>query len=143
MRSPGRLGRVGLSGARAGGRAGSGLAFSGLSVPAVQHGDSLVAQLTVGLSGSSVEVEVTAPAGQAFSAGKQPKPKPKPKPVVVARAVRKGVAAGRLKLTVPLNAGGRRELKRRKHLRVTVTIVVTPPTGKPQTATSTVTLESR
>jgi hypothetical protein len=121
------------------GTAGGTLAFSGLSLLAVQHGDSLVAQLTIGLSGSRVEVDVTAPAAQAFSARK----KGKPKPVVLARLVRKGVAAGRLKLTVPLNASGRRELGRHKRLTVTVTIVVTPPTGKPQTATHTVTLESR
>ena len=121
------------------GTSGGTLAFSRLSLPAVQHGDSLVAQLTIGLSGSRVEVDVTAPAAQASSARK----KQKAKPVVLARLVRKGVAAGRLKLTVPLNANGRHELKRNKHLTATVTIVVTPPTGKPQTATHTVTLESR
>jgi alpha-tubulin suppressor-like RCC1 family protein len=115
------------------------LAFSGLSLPAVQHGDSLVAQLTIGLPGSNVEVEVTTPAGQASSARR----KGKPKPVVLARLVRKGVAAGRLKLTVPLNAKGRQELGRHKRLKATVTVVVTPPTGKPQTATHAVTLESR
>jgi hypothetical protein len=52
--------------------------------------------------------------------------------------VRASVAAGRLKLTVPLNATGKRMQQSHKHLAVTVKIIVVPPTGQPQTATHTV-----
>ncbi len=80
------------------------LAFSGLSLAAVQHGNSLGVSLTVELAGSRVEVEVAAPAAQVSSAAK----KGKRRPVVLARLVRKNVASGRVKLTVRLDAKGRR-----------------------------------
>jgi hypothetical protein len=114
------------------------LAFSDLLLAAVQRGRSLLVGLTVGLAGSKVEVDVTAPAAQASSTKKGDKPKP----VVLARLVRASVAAGRLKLTVPLDAKGKRALKHRHHLTLTVKITVTPPTGQPQKATHTVTLKS-
>jgi hypothetical protein len=115
------------------------LAFSGLSLAAVHHGGSLVVGLTVEFAGSRVEVDVAGPAVQASNATK----KGKPKPVVLARIVLANVAAGRLKLTVPLDAKGRRALKRHKHLTLTVRITVTPPAGQSQTATHMVTLEDR
>ena len=115
------------------------LAFSDLVMSAVQHGRSLLVGLTVGAAGTRVEVDVTVPAAQASSTKKRGKPMP----VVLARLVRANVAAGRLKLIVSLNAKGRQVLKRRKRLTLTVKIIVMPPTGQPQTATQTVTLESR
>jgi Subtilase family len=115
------------------------LAFSGLLLPAVQRGDSLLVELTVELAGSGVDVDVTALAPQAFSAKKRNKAKP----VMLARLVRANVAFGRLKLTVPLNAKGKRALKCYKHLTLRVKITVTPPTGQSQTATHTITLKRR
>jgi hypothetical protein len=115
------------------------LAFSGLLLPRVQHRNSIVAWLTVERAGSRVEVDVTVRAGGAASAKKWGKPKP----VVLARLVRASVGAGRLKLTVPLNATGKRMQKRHKHLAVTVKIIVVPPAGQLQTAAQTVTLKGR
>jgi hypothetical protein len=114
-------------------------AFSGLLLPAVQHGNSLVVGLTIDLAGSRVEVDVTALAAQASDA----RSRRKLKPVVLARLVRKDIPAGRLKLTVPLNTIGRQALKRHRHLTLTVKITVIPPAGKPQTATHTVMLRNR
>ncbi len=113
------------------------LAFSGLLLPAVQHGDSLLVWLTVDLAGSRVEVGVTVPAAQTSSAKKMGKLMP----VVLARLVRANVPAGPLKLVVPLDARGRRALKHHRHLMLTVKISVTPPTGSSRAVTHTVTLE--
>jgi subtilisin family serine protease len=112
------------------------LAFSGLLLPAAQHGRSLSVELIVDLARSSVEVDVTAPAAQVSLV----KRKGMSTPVVLARLVRASVAAGRLKLIVPLNDKGKRALKRHKHMTLTVQITVTPPVGQPQTATRMVTL---
>jgi hypothetical protein len=117
---------------------GAQLAFSGLSLAAVQHGRSLVAQITIGNAGSRVEVDATAPAVRVVGTGKRRKRRP----VVLARLVRPSVSAGRLRLTVPLDTRGERELERHGHLALSVRIRVTPPAGKPRIATSTVILAS-
>jgi hypothetical protein len=113
------------------------LAFGDLSLPAVQHGSSLSVGLSVDLAGARVEVEVTVSAAQLSGATRRDRQRP----VELARLVRPHVGVGRLKLTVPLDAAGRHALRRHGHLALTVKIVVTPATGKPQTATGAVKLE--
>jgi Subtilase family len=111
-------------------------AFSGLVLPAVQHGGSLLIDLTIDFGGSGVEVDVTAPATWTSSI----KMRHRPKRVALARLVRTSVPAGRLKLTLPLSAKGRWALRRQKRLTVTVRLTVTPPAGNPRVATQAITL---
>jgi alpha-tubulin suppressor-like RCC1 family protein len=118
---------------------GKAFAFGGLSLRGAQRGEALAAQLMIASAGSRVAVEVTAPTAHAFS----PRKRGKPKPLLLARLIRTNVAAGRLKLTVPLDANGRRALERHKHLALSVKITVTAPTGTVQTATRAVTLARR
>ncbi|MGA2166383.1 MAG: fibronectin type III domain-containing protein, partial [Solirubrobacteraceae bacterium] len=109
-------------------------AFSDLSLPSsAQHGIVSVG-LTIATAGSTVEIVATLdrPA-HAYGGHRRA-------PLVLGRIHRAGLAAGHLKLTVALNTEGRRELRRHRHLTVTVTILVQPPTGPPRTATRTVTL---
>jgi hypothetical protein len=131
-----------LGGGAAGGSAAGGgstppppSAFSDLSLPGVQYGDSFAVRLTVGSGGSTIAVTATAPAAQAAKSAKH-----KPKPVVLAQTTRSGVAAGPLKLSVSLNTKGKRALAAHHRLTLTVTIKVTPPGGVPLTNTQTITL---
>jgi hypothetical protein len=111
-------------------------AFVVLALPAVQHGSSLSATLDIGQGDSRVELDAYATGAHAAAR----RGKGRPKPLLLARMTRTGVAAGKLKLTVPLNAVGRRELKRHHHLTLRVTIAVTPPGGKQLSSTRAVTL---
>jgi hypothetical protein len=113
-------------------------AFSGLSLPVLERGSSISVGLGIKLAGSRVEVEVTAPAVQLSGTGG----KNGQRPVELARLLRPSVGAGALKLTVPIDARGVRALRHRKHLTVTVRVVVTPHAGAPQVATGEVRLQN-
>jgi subtilisin family serine protease len=104
--------------------------FSDLSLRAARNPRRMQIRLTVNVAGSKIAVKATAPS----SPGKHSKRRVS-KPMVVASLIRADAVAGRLELNVPLNAKAKLALQRRGNLRVTVEVTVTPPTGRPQTAT--------
>ncbi len=107
--------------------------FSDLSLPKLQRGGVLSVGLTLGQPGSSVAIVVVL--------DRSIHGKHRRTPVVLARARRSGVAAGRLRLSVALDAEGMRELRRHRRLAVTVKILIRPSTGSPRTVSEGVTLE--
>jgi hypothetical protein len=109
-------------------------AFTALRLPATQHGYALAVRLTVAAAGSAIEVVAAFDRSARRGAG-GPRAT-----VVLGRVVRAAAPAGRLRLTVALNARGRRELRRAPRLALMVKVVVRPPAGAPRTAARTVTL---
>jgi hypothetical protein len=110
------------------------LAFSDLSLPKVQRGGALSVGIMLAASGSSVEI--VAVLDRSIRGGGHHRT-----PAVVGSVRRADVAAGRLRLTVVLDARGMRELRRHRRLVVAVTILIRPSTGTPWTVTHDVTLE--
>ncbi len=109
---------------------------TGLIVPQVQSGPHVSMRMNVIKHNSRVQVEVYGLAAQMTAA----KPGGKtPKLVLLGRLVRTHVS-GRVGITVQLNAKGRRALNKHHVLSVKVIVRVTPPHGKAQQATRTVTL---
>jgi hypothetical protein len=120
------------------------VAFKALSIPVKQKGASILAKLDVTLLNSQVELDGSVPAAQARKIGAgRALLKVKAKTVVVAKLIKRGVKAGKLTLKVPLNAKGKRALKRHHKLTVSVVLTVTPPGGTPQVVTRKVTLRSK
>lgn len=77
--------------------------------------------LTFG-AGGRLEVDLVVPATSLGRTGR-------PKQVVVGRLVRGSVAAGRSSFSLALDARGKRALRRRHRLAVTVRVTLTPPGG--------------
>lgn len=124
------------------GNAGNGTtpALSGLSLSSILKGLGVQVSLTVGDGGSKVVVDLYGSSAQVASAAKTSKHPAKPKRVLIGTLTKTGVASGKLKLKVPLNAKGKRALSKHGHLAVTVVTTVTPPGGAAQSNTSTLTL---
>jgi plastocyanin len=97
----------------------SGTAASGLSLAGAQRGKAVRAQLTIGFSGSQLDARLLASAGAAKSH----------KSVVLGRLLRNGLAAGKLQFSVSLNRAGKRALRRRHRLSLTLRVTVTAPSG--------------
>jgi DNA-binding transcriptional regulator YdaS (Cro superfamily) len=108
------------------------LAFTGVQLPAVQRGNLLKLQLTVGLADSRVEVDVFLPAVQ--------RGKHRHKQELLGKLVKTRVAKGRLIMKIRLNSAGRRLLHQRRSLRLSLKLIVTPPGGKPASVTKPMTL---
>jgi hypothetical protein len=111
----------------------------GLSLHVAQRGNSLL--VVLGLEGSATRVELDAavPGVQLGAVG----PRGHRVSVVLARTVRTNVEVGQSKLVLPLDAKGRRALRRRRRLTLTVTVVVTSSSGEQQTTSRTLALASR
>jgi hypothetical protein len=112
---------------------------SDLSLQISQHESSLSIVLGLDASAARVEVNATAPAaqlGMAKRGGRRTS-------VVLARAVRTTVKVGQSKLTLALDAEGKRALRRRGHLTLTITVTVTSSNGKQQKMSRTLTLADR
>ncbi len=102
----------------------------GLSFRVGRHGSSLLVLLGLDSRGARVEVEAAVPGAQLGT----PKPRGHRVSVVLARTVRTNVAVGQSKLVLPLDATGRRALRRRRRMTLTVTVTVTSSGGERQTA---------
>jgi hypothetical protein len=111
-------------------------AFGGLSLHADRDPRRLVVQLTVNVGGSKLALKATAPS----SPGRHAK-RHATKSMVVASLTRADIAAGPLKLAVPLNARAKLALRNERRLKVTVTITATLPSGKPEVVVGMITLE--
>ena len=107
-------------------------AFTGVLLPAVQRGNLLKLQLTVGVADSRVEVDVFLPAVQ--------RGKHRHKQELLGKLVKTRVAKGKLIMKIRLNSAGRRLLRQRRSLRLSLKLIVTPPGGKPTSVTKPVTL---
>jgi hypothetical protein len=95
--------------------------------------------LTTGFAGSRVEVTASTaslpgqtPAGAPGGARRSGR-------LVLARLVTAHVAAGPLRLTLPLGAGATRVLSSRGRLALSVKVTVSPPSGASRTVTRTLT----
>jgi hypothetical protein len=99
------------------------------SLQVAQRGSSLLVVLGLDRRAARVEVDATVPSLQLGAT----KPRGHRGSVVLARMVRTKVEAGRLKLLLPLDTEGRRELRRR-HLRLTITAKITSFSGGQQKA---------
>jgi hypothetical protein len=111
----------------------------GLSLHVAQRGNSLLVVLGLDSSATRVEVDAAVPGVQLGAV----KPRGRRVSVVLARTVRTKVEVGQSKLVLPLDAKGRRALRRRRRLTLTVTVVVTSSSGEQQTTSRTLALASR
>jgi hypothetical protein len=112
---------------------------SDLSLQISQHESVLSIVLGLDASAARVEVNATVPAaqlGMAKRSGRRTS-------VVLARAVRTNAKVGQSKLTLTLDAEGKRALRRRGHLTLTITLTVTSSSGKQQKLSRTLTLVDR
>jgi hypothetical protein len=100
-------------------------------VPGVQHGPAVRGALTIAVAGSKLELDLTAPARSARTR----------KPALLGRSVRHAVGAGRIGFKLALNARGRRALRAKRKLALTLRAIVTAPSGASTTLTHRVTLK--
>jgi hypothetical protein len=108
----------------------------GLSLHVTRHGSSLLVLLGLDGSAARVEVDATVPDMRLGAA----KPRGHHVPVVLARTVRTNLGVGQSKLVLPLDAKGRRALRRRRRMTLTVTVTVTSSSGERQTTARTLVL---
>ncbi len=109
-------------------------AVGDLSLAKVQRGGAVALGLTIAAAGSSVEIVAALNHPARGRAHRRTL-------VVLGRARRADVPTGRLTLKVALDRRGMRELRRRRHLTVTVTVLVHAPGGTSSTIARTVMLE--
>lgn len=111
----------------------------GLSLHVMQHGSSLLVVLGLDSHAARVEVDAVAPGVQLGAA----KPRGNRVLVVLARTVRTNLGVGQSKLVLPLDAKGRRALRRQRHMTLTVTVTVTSSSNERQTTSRRLALSLR
>jgi hypothetical protein len=105
---------------------GSGGPVSGASVASSQKlGGSVVGYVTLTRGGSTVAARVLGDSRLVRSA----------RLAVIGSRVKRGVGAGTFKVVVPIKAKVMRRMRRKRSVKVTLKIVVTPPSGGPVTIT--------
>lgn len=98
-----------------------------VSLVLTRFGGSLSVAFTLTSRVARLEATATVPAAQLGAGGRAPQVP------VVGRVVRAGIAAGRSRLLLALDARGRSALRRRRRLTVTVTLAVVAPNHTRQT----------
>jgi uncharacterized membrane protein YgcG len=137
-------GGAGTGGAGTGGAGGGGTGGGGaggqtfkvlgeLTVRAIQHGGTVSGFVFVGYAGSTVLTELLAPKAKLAAA----------KLVLVGRGLQRNVARGKRRFYAKLNAKGKKALKKRGKLKLTLRITITPPGGGPARATRKVTVKKK
>ncbi len=118
----------------------AGPARVGFSLQVTRRKSPLLVVLVLNSAAARVEVNVTVPSAQL---GKVKRNDNRSSSVVLVRAVRTKVGAGRLKLVLPLGANTAQALRRRRRLTSTITATTTSSSGAQQRASRTVILTSR
>ena len=116
------------------------LAFSGLRVARGRGGLVLLVSLTTGFAGSRVEVIASTASLQGHTPAGAPGGARGNGRLVLARLVTAHVAAGPMRLKLPLGASTTRVLSSRGRLALSVRVTVSPPSGATRTVTRTLTL---
>lgn len=109
-----------------------------LSLHVAQHGNSLLVMLKLDRRATRVDVDATVPEVQLGTV----KPRDHRAAVVLARTVHTNVEAGQSKLVLPLDAQGRRALRHRRHLTLTLNVIVTASSGEQTDHSRTFTIAS-
>jgi fibronectin-binding autotransporter adhesin len=114
----------------------AGPAFTSLSVKSKQTGTKITGSLKVAISGSTLKLALQIPGARAVGSKSSNN-----KPVKIGAAIVKKLKSGKQTFTVKLDSfHGLKAQKKYKTLKVTLSVVVTPPGGTATTASRAVTL---
>jgi hypothetical protein len=116
------------------------LAFSGLRVARGRDGLVLSVSLTTGFAGSRIVVIASTASLQGHTPAGAPGRARGSGRLVLVRSITAHVAAGPMRLTLPLSARAIRLLSSRGRLALSVKVTVSPPSGASRTATRALTL---